>query len=527
MSSFNILCAASGSYDGAFAARLCCLGARRARLALQPVLRLASTQRCEPLCDAMSFYFSTVLAHHGMQVGRSPRATAVRVVSLLLASIALTLPCSATPLSAAAEDRVIVAKIGGEIERGTAAYLRRAVREAQSATAIVLILDTPGGRVDAALEMRDALLDSSVPTIAFVRRNAYSAGALLALACEKIYFAPGGVIGAAAPVDGNTGKGAGEKAISAVRSAFAATAERRGRDRTIAEAMVDESVEIEGLIAAGKLLSLTADQALTHGISDGSAETLEALLKLITLEGASGSLEGATIERLGPGFAEKVAGFVTQPAVASILMSLGFLGLLFEIKTPGWGVGGSVALISLGLFFFGHQLAGLAGWEGVALVVLGVALLALELFVIPGFGIAGGLGLIAILGGLFMSMVDFNYPEFGAMTDAAGALAVTMVITLFAVLILLRYVPRMRLGGIVLRTEALSAPVDGDLQVPEATRLQLGEIGVALSDLRPAGVARFGDMRKDVVSEGDYIEAGTPLRIIRIDGYRIVVVPQP
>ncbi len=455
-----------------------------------------------------------------------PWTAAWRGIRLAALGLLVALPGIAATLWAAPEDRVVVAKIGGEIERGTAAYVRRAVRDAQSAQAFVLILDTPGGRVDAALEIRDALLDSSVPTIAFIRRNAYSAGALLALACEKVYVTPGGVIGAAAPVDGGTGKGAGEKATSAVRAAFAATAERRGRDRRIAEAMVDESVEIEGLIAVGKLLSLTAEQALELGIADGSAETLEALLKQVTVGDASATLEGATIERVDPGFAEKLAGFITQPAVASILMSLGFLGLLFEIKTPGWGVGGSVALLSLGLFFFGHNLAGLAGWEGVALVAVGVALLALEIFVIPGFGVAGGLGLLAILGGLFMSMVDFKYPEFGAMTDAAGALAVTMVITLFAVLFLLRYVPRMRLGGIVLRTEVLKAPVDGDMQVPEAPRLELGEVGVALSDLRPAGVARFGDVRRDVVSEGDYIEAGASLRVIRIDGYRVVVVKQ-
>jgi membrane-bound serine protease (ClpP class) len=437
--------------------------------------------------------------------------------------MALGLSVAASPqaLGAQPNGTVHVGTVQGEIERGTAAYVDRVVGEAESsgAQALVLRLDTPGGRVDAALQIRDRLLDAEVPTIAFVNRNAYSAGALIAIACESIWMAPGGVMGAATPVQSQSGKKASEKMVSAVRSAFAATAEQRGRKPEVAEAMVDASVSIEGLVKEGKLLSLTTERALEWDYADGKAKSLDAVL-------AERGLDGATVVRKELAPAEWLAGFVTKPAVASILMSLGFLGLLFELKTAGWGVGGTAALVFLGLFFWGHLLAGLAGWEALVLTLAGVALMLVEVLVIPGFGVAGAVGLLCFLGGLFMAMVDFGAPGFTRLDDAAAALAVAFLLALVGSYAIIRWLPGAKtFRGIVLGSQVdRDEPASTESGATAGAGPEVGARGTASTDLRPAGAADFGGRRVDVVTRGEYVEAGTPVEVVEVAGNRVVVL---
>ncbi len=434
----------------------------------------------------------------------------------------------ATPVWGQQTDKqVYVATVSGVIDLGMTPYVKRVLREATNADAEAVILDinTPGGRLDAALAIKDALLGAEVPVIAYVNREAFSAGALIAIAANTIYIAPGGVIGAATPVD-EVGKTASEKVISAVRTDFKSVAEFRGRDANIAEAMVDEEVSIEGLVESGKLLTLTSTEALKWGYSDGEASNLNAVLE------AEG-LAGATVVQIDPSFSERLVRFLTNPAVATLLISLGFLGLLAELTSPGFGVPGIAGLLLLGLFFWGHMLAELTGWEGVALVVIGLALIAMELLVLPGFGIAGLLGLGAFFAGLFMSMIgqgaatgDFLRAglvllgAFGLMVAGAG--------------MILKMLPRRGLfRGLSLQTSL--APGSGleesagDVRQkeasghPETYTSMVGARGIALTDLHPAGVARIDNNRVDVVTEGDFIDEGSSIEVIADEEYRRVV----
>jgi membrane-bound serine protease (ClpP class) len=262
---------------------------------------------------------------------------------------------------------VHVIAIDGVIDLGLAPFLERTIREAEAggAAAIVLDINTFGGRVDAAVTMRDTLLNSKVRTVAFINQRAISAGALIALACDTIVMVKGGTIGAAAPVTGGAGESrpADEKSVSYVRKEFRATAESRNRPPLFAEAMVDADVEIPAVIGKGKLLTLTTSEALQHKVADLSAPTLNEALQ-------AAGLPDADIRAARQTWAESLVRLFTHPVVSSLLMSLGLLGLLVEIRTPGFGVPGANGLLSFGVFFWGHWIVRLAGWEELLLIGL-------------------------------------------------------------------------------------------------------------------------------------------------------------
>ena len=264
---------------------------------------------------------------------------------------------------------VYVVPIAGVIDLGLAPFVDRVLEVAAGAdaTAVILEINTFGGRVDAAVLIRDALLRARVRTVAFVNKRAISAGALIALAAETIAMADGGTIGAATPVEmglpGAPAQPVAEKTVSYMRKEFRATAESRKRPPVLAEAMVDADVEIPEVIAKGKLLTLTTEEALQHQLADVRADSLAALLQSLDLTGADVRMASQT-------WAETLVRFLTHPVVSSLLMTLGMLGLIVELRTPGFGVPGALGLTSLGLFFWGHWLVRLAGWEELLLVGL-------------------------------------------------------------------------------------------------------------------------------------------------------------
>jgi membrane-bound serine protease (ClpP class) len=213
--------------------------------------------------------------------------------------------------------------------------------------------------------------------------------------------------------------------------------------------------------------------------------------------------------------------FLTHPAVSSLLMTIGILGLIVELRTPGFGVPGAVGIASLALFFWGHWLVRLVGWEEVLLVGGGLMLLAIELFVTPGFGVTGILGITALLGGLGLSLVGAGATWAGIL-GALGRVAVSLLLAIATSLVLLRFLPRLPGGRrLVLDTEL--AAEEGFASAPETDRAWLGKHGTALSPLRPAGIANIDGQRVDVVSDGEFIEAGAPITVARVDGNRIVV----
>lgn len=434
-----------------------------------------------------------------------------------LLSLAALLIAAAWGIRAAAEPvpgeelvagPVYVIPIEGTIDEGLAAFVERALAEARDAGAVAVLLEinTFGGRVDSATRIKDGLTAMPVPVVAFVTQRAWSAGALIALGARYIAMAPGTSIGAAEP------RPADEKVISALRKEFEAAAEARGRDPLIAGAMVDADVEIEGVVEKGQVLTLSAQQARELNFIDfvgvRRAEVMEVF-----------GVTATDLVDMEPNWAERVARFLTDPTVSSILLTLGFLGLLTEITSPGWGVPGTAGVTALSLFFGARFLAGLAGSEMILLFFAGLVLIALELFVIPGFGIAGVGGIAAILASIY-----FSFP------DSATALK-SLALSLFAAIVLgavvLRFLPRSRAW----QRLVLSATVEEaeeDRLFREAMELEqipvaVGKVGKAVTPLRPAGVIDVAGERFDAMTDGEFVEPGTPVRIVRVEGRKIVV----
>ena len=448
-----------------------------------------------------------------------PRSMTNWIGSLSLVAFA----CLATFASALAKEErpvVYVVPIEGIIDLGLAPFVQRVLDEAADAgaAAVILEINTFGGRVDAAVQIRDTLLNSRVRTVAFVNKRAISAGALISLAAEKLVMAGGGTIGAATPVQmGQPGAAAqpvGEKTVSYVRKEFRATAESRKRLPLLAEAMVDPDVAIPGVIEKGKLLTLTTEEALKHKLADFRADTLESALEQL-------GLGGAEIRRASPNWAENLVRFLTHPVVSSLLMTIAMVGIVVELRTPGFGVAGGLGIGSLALFFWGHWLVQLAGWEELLLAGIGVILLAAEIFVIPGFGFAGVLGIVAILAGLILSLVGAGDTS-EVVLMATGRVVFSLLIALVASLVMLRFLPRLPFGRRLI-LEAGLPTLQGYGSAPDSDRRWLGKRGRASSSLRPAGIVEIEGERVDVVSDGELIDAGQFVEVTRVDGNRIVV----
>lgn len=425
--------------------------------------------------------------------------------------------------SSVAQDKrpvVYVASIEGIIDLGLAPFVKRVLDEAMQAdaAAVVLEINTFGGRVDAAVQIRDALLSAPVRTIAFVNKRAISAGALIALSAEKIVMTEGATIGAATPVQmgqpGAPSEAVGEKTVSYVRKEFRATAESRQRPPLLAEAMVDADVEIKGVIAKGKLLTLTTDEAVKNKLIDLRANTIEDALEKL-------GLGAAELRRASPNWAENVVRFLTHPVVSSLLITIAMLGIILEMRTPGFGVPGGLGIASLALFFWGHWLVQLVGWEELLLGVAGLILLAIEVLVVPGFGIAGVLGILALVGSLVLSLVGPGFTTTFVLA-AAGRVVLALLVAVLASLVLLRFLPRLPFGRRLVLWRGLSA-AEGFAAAPESDMQWLGKTGKATSPLRPAGIADIDGRRVDVVSDGEHIDAGQAVRVTRVDGNRIVV----
>jgi membrane-bound serine protease (ClpP class) len=301
--------------------------------------------------------------------------------------------------------------------------VERAVHEApaRGARAIVIDVDSFGGLVSAGTEIRDSLLASKLPVYAYVSRRAWSAGALVTLAATKIVMAPGSSIGAAEPIPKSV------KTVSALRGEFESTAARNGRDRHLAGAMVDASLDASPYKAPGGILTLTADDAVREHVADAIAPTLPAALEHL-------GLPGAALEPAHYTFGEEVARFATNPSVSGLLLSIGFLGLLIEMQTLH-GIAGTIGIAALGLFFGTHVYAGFTNGFVIALGVLGVLGILVELHVLPGHGIAGSLGLLALIAAIVLSF------GFAFVFVAIQALAIAIVLTAISFALATRVYP--------------------------------------------------------------------------------------
>ncbi len=415
-----------------------------------------------------------------------------------------------------AQNKVYVGRIEGTIDLGLAPYIKRLIQEAEEdkARAVIFYINTFGGRVDAATQIKDAILNSKVNTTAFIDKRAISAGALIALSCQKIVMAPGGLIGASTVVD-QGGKKVSEKYQSFMRSEMRSTAEKNGRRKDIAEGMVDESIVIEGLVDSTKLITLTTNEALEYGIADTMLSSLDDVVKYL-------NISDAEIIEIESNWAEDFVRFVNNPIISSLLIMIGLVGLFTEVKTPGWGIPGSAAVIALTIFFGASYILELASFIEIIIFVLGVVLLLVEIFVIPGFGLFGIIGIIMIIAGLFLGLIsDLPVFDFSFISAALIQLASALLLSGLFILSLSKVLPKTGMWNRMILQTGIDSK-SGYSSFPGIQHLT-GKKGKAISDLRPSGIAMIDGKRIDVVTEGDYIEAGQKIIVYSIEGSKVVV----
>ena len=423
------------------------------------------------------------------------------------------------PIHAAPGSEVVVIAIDRTVELGLAAFVRRAIQSNPDAAAIILEINTLGGRVDAAIQIRDARLEAKPRTVAFVHPRAISAGALIALSCENIIMSSGATIGAATPVQAGGGQveAVGEKMVSYMRAEMRATAEANGRRGDIAEAMVDREVVIEGIVDAGKLLTLDTDQALKLGIADAEADSLQQVLEDL-------QLKNPQLVRVELNWGEEVARWLTEPTVSGLLLSVGMLGLMIAFYTRNIGPFTVAGFLALALFFGGHAVVHLVGWEETLLFAIGVTLIVVEVFFVPGLGLPGVLGMVCIITSLVLALigVPINVSfETGALTEAMTRVMLSLLGAFGLAILIARLIPKTAVGQRLVLQEAEAGYVSA---ATAATDL-VGSFATALTDLRPAGKIRIGIARHDAKSERAFIARGSRVRVIGTEGPTLIVRP--
>lgn len=454
------------------------------------------------------------------------------VVSFLLAALLAT-PLFAADSKPSATGPVIVIPVRSMITEAQFAFLRRGLKEAErrNASAVVLDLDTYGGEVTAAVDEMQALLRMKMPTYTYVNSKAISAGALITLATQKVYMTPTAVIGAAAPVM-ETGedlpKTMSDKAISMMSAIGRGAAEKCGHNPDLADAFVRKEAELKiGDVVLNKsdtLLTLDATEAAKkyNGkplLAEGIADSLEDMLKMAGLTGH--------VERVEPTGFERLAVFLT--AFSALLLLGGIVGAYIEIKTPGFGVPGVTSIICFTLFFAAQYGAGLAGWEVAVLFLAGVLLVLSEVFLHPGTVLPGLAGVVLMVLALIWAMID-RYPGdpwwpsdsmiIRPMLNLLGAFIGAAIVIYF----LGKYLPRSRFFRWIILSETTPHGAGQMLHAPPAL-IDMGAAGTAHTTLRPSGKGEFAGRLLDVVTQGDFIEAGRGIRVVAVEGTRVVVAP--
>lgn len=403
-------------------------------------------------------------------------------------------------------DSVYVIPVKGIINRGLATFVIRGIHEAEESKAKALIfeIDTPGGEVNSAIQISNAILDTSIPTISFINSEATSAGVIIAISSKTLMAAPGATIGAAET------RPKEEKYIAYWSSALRGAAEKTGRNPKLVAAMADADVVIEGVKEKGKILSLTTGEALELGLIDEQVKNLEELIQKIT---ASENMENVEVAKPDMNLSERIAYIATNPYIAPVLLTIGIVGTITEILTPGFGIPGILGLMAFGLFFGGNIISGAAQTWVLALFIVGLLLLVIEMFV-PGFGVFGVAGILSIIGSMIMA---FPSPE-QALTSILIALVASGLIIYFLVKYLVQtpIFDRITLG---IKQEKSEGYI--------ATNKDIGELagakGKAITSLRPAGVAIIGERKHDVLTEGEFVPSGTDIVVIRVEGSKIIV----
>jgi membrane-bound serine protease (ClpP class) len=425
--------------------------------------------------------------------------------SLLCLIMGMTMLLAPASTAAQTYQKAVWIPVDSTIERGLESFLERAFADAQEQQAdlVILHINTPGGEVNAADQIGQLIRQAPMHVIAYIDNQAFSAGTYIALNANEIIMTPGSSMGAAAPID-LAGNAADIKFISGWSNKMKAAAELNNRNPDVARAMVEIDTEFPGLKPKGTVLSLDAQQAKQLGYADDVVSNKEELLKKLGIQPDS-------LQAIEPTGGELVARWVTSPIVMSLLLIIGLGGIVVELFAPGFGVAGTISFVAFSLYFFGHYVAGFANWLHIGLFGIGILLMLLEIF-LPG-GIVGAIGFVSIVTGLVMAAYDTQ--------QGLASLGVAALITAIVTFLLVKkygvkgLFNKFVLGDTQRNEEGYVAPRD--------QRELEGKSGIALTTLRPAGVVKVEGKRVDAVSVGGFIEAGTAITVVQVEGTRIVV----
>ena len=449
----------------------------------------------------------------------------IQRVLFFILSVIIGLPAFAV------EKQVYLLEINDEIGAMTWQHTRRACQEAKESGADILLLhlNTYGGTVEHADSIRTSLLNFPCPVIAFIDNNAASAGALIALACDSVYMRPGASMGAATVVNQNA-EAMPDKYQSYMRAMMRATAESHGktivnddtvwvRDPLIAEAMVDPRVVVPGLIDSTKVLTFTSQEAIKWGYCEGEATSVEDVLDKC----------GATdyeITQFEATWIDWLIGFFSNPAVQAVLIMHIVWGLYFELHSPGMGFPSAIAITSAVLYFLPLYITGIASSWIIILFVVGLILLVFEIFVIPGQGVAGILGAIAMFAALVGGLLEGTSPSEIEMSDLFRALAIVGSGTVLAV-ILIFYLTSSRFGPKFVRKhselQASQLVEDGYIGVDMTPTQHIGKTAKAVTDMRLGGKIEIDGVIYDAVSISEFITAGSMVKVVKYENSQLYV----
>ncbi|MTI65990.1 MAG: nodulation protein NfeD [Firmicutes bacterium] len=404
-------------------------------------------------------------------------------------------------ISLADNNDVYVIPIEGEINKATYQFVRDKVEEIKlkNPKAIIFKIDTYGGLIDKANDIKELIMDLDTKTIAFVDKKAESAGVLITISCESIVMSDRATIGAAETIP-NT-----EKVMSLWLRWLTDTAKDRNRNPKVIASMADKDLEIKDLVNKGELLTLGNEDAKELGISDLTANSHKEILNKF-------NMENSNIINLNKDFKTKIAQFIVNPYIATFLLSVGFIGLLIELFTPGFAAGGTLSLIAFALFFGGNYLAGNSTLGSIILFIAGLILVIIELG-IPGFGVPGIGGIVCVITSIVLAS--------GSIETAILSLSIAVILTIVTAVLLIKYGARSPyLDKIILKTKQEND--NGYTSMPMKDKY-LNKKGIALTTLRPAGTILINDDRVDAVTEGGYIEKGCKIKVIKVQGTRVVV----
>lgn len=416
--------------------------------------------------------------------------------------------------------KILVLEIRAQIDPRMNRYMKLAFEEAKNIDAkyIIIDMDTYGGMVDDADDIRTMILNSDIPIYVFINNNAASAGALISIACDSIYMVTGASIGAATVVTAD-GKAAPDKFQSYMRSMMRSTAEAKGRDPKIAEAMVDENLGLDSISAKGQVITFTTSEAIKNGFCEGEVNSIEEVLR-------ENNIIGYEIIHFKLGNTEKAISFFLNPIISGILMMVIVMGLYFELQTPGVGFPLIASIVAGVLYLTPYYLNGLAeNWE-IAMFLAGLILIALELLVIPGFGIAGVSGIIFTFLSLVLIMINNDLFDFTFVnTDEIYNASLTLFIGLGSGILVITILGAKLYNSKMFQRIALLKTLDTKKGFTSKYNLEImtGSKGITYTVLRPSGKVMIKGSLYDANSRGEFLDKNTAIIVIGESGTSLTV----